>query len=1355
MHRLIVLIFLSISALSAETLTSPQDLDAWKSWVLDGKDVDSPYDWKGTLGSQHKVWSSRLVLNRKKSGMTFKQSGQVYHRDWVELPGENELWPTQVLVDGVSTAVVLRNGRPMIFLEKGAFIIEGVLPWNRVPSSVALPMHVGLIEVWSEGKRVENVHLDLSGRLWLKAQNQVKKGEADSLSVVVYRKIIDLEPMRMETLIQCSITGKEREVEMGPAQLNGFTLMELMSALPARLEKDGKLRVQLKSGQYTLTLVSRANENPESFKLEKGTEFWPKEEIWSIEEQRHLRSIEVMGGESINPRNHEMPSDWKGLPAYLVGSEDTIRLTEISRGDTEPKANRLTLRRDVWLDFDGGGATVKDSIQGRMYQGWRLNAQDDVLLGSAKVSEKPTLVTTLHDSRGIELRDSHVNVSTVSRMEKDIDDFFATGWKHPMEEASMSLHLPPAHDLLYVKGVDSARGSWFEKWSLLDVFIVLLISFALFRVLGFSWGLAAALYLMLAYHSPYAPRFLFFHFIVALALLKVLPAGGWWRQTTQAWAWMALFFLVLASLRYTGFQIREAIYPQLEINESGDLRVSEERYEAQTMTIFEEMEDAPPQRRSLKMAQMASKAYAPQREPQKLKRDLANLVQTGPGVPEWSGAKYKLSWNGPLSETEKIQLYLLKPMAWKTVRVLRTLLLALLIFGIVRQLVRLGRGKSVVPKIPAVALLFPMLFCMNVQLLEAGSYPSDSLLKELEQRSTRLPITATSPFGVSSSQGVIVDNELTLSFEVDVLNHCYLPINGRVGDWMPELVTVNGNVAEALRRDDQGVLQLVLNRGKHRLVLSGPVQGDFVTLPMPFPVHHFKLDAPGWLVTGLVNGRVPNGSLQLDKVEKVVQERQKKDALLPDPITPFVEIERHLSLNHEWILSTTVRRISPKGEPLHVQVPIFNGEKILTQHVQLKQDQVMVQLGRGAQSMSWKSRLEPLSELVFERGEMSPHQETWEVLASPLWRVDFEGLQPEKREDGRFVFHPRKGDVLRLSCSTPEAAPGALTTVDHVKLDVRAGQRMQRSDLKVHLNSSIAAKETLLLPTGSVLEKVEINGALFPLHMKGHALELPLSPGEQEVLVSWSTPQVLASWWTSPELSFSHPLNNITSMLNLPSDRWILACGGPVRGPALLFWGFLISTWLAFLCLPWVARHMDFDIPMGYGRWSLLLVGFCTVHPLINVLFVLWFFLMAWRKKVPELSVGAFQFRQLLCVLMTLVVLISMVGAIPFSLLGSPNMMIQGNGSYAHALKWFQDGTAGEVPMTWVFSVPLWVYRVSMLVWSLWLASSLVKWLKWAWECFSQEGMWRKSIDRKIVVRREKKAEYAELETAPPKDDVI
>jgi hypothetical protein len=33
-----------------------------------------------------------------------------------------------------------------------------------------------------------------------------------------------------------------------------------------------------------------------------------------------------------------------------------------------------------------------------------------------------------------------------------------------------------------------------------------------------------------------------------------------------------------------------------------------------------------------------------------------------------------------------------------------------------------------------------------------------------------------------------------------------------------------------------------------------------------------------------------------------------------------------------------------------------------------------------------------------------------------------------------------------------------------------------------------------------------------------------------------------------------------------------------------------------------------------------------------------------------------------------------------------------------------------------------------MLAWALWLASALLNWLKWGWECFCSNGLWHKKV---------------------------
>jgi hypothetical protein len=47
-----------------------------------------------------------------------------------------------------------------------------------------------------------------------------------------------------------------------------------------------------------------------------------------------------------------------------------------------------------------------------------------------------------------------------------------------------------------------------------------------------------------------------------------------------------------------------------------------------------------------------------------------------------------------------------------------------------------------------------------------------------------------------------------------------------------------------------------------------------------------------------------------------------------------------------------------------------------------------------------------------------------------------------------------------------------------------------------------------------------------------------------------------------------------------------------------------------------------------------------------------------------------------------------------------------------------------------MLSLPLWVFRLLMLAWSLWLASRLLRWLRWGFDAFREGGLWRKAPQR-------------------------
>ena len=97
------------------------------------------------------------------------------------------------------------------------------------------------------------------------------------------------------------------------------------------------------------------------------------------------------------------------------------------------------------------------------------------------------------------------------------------------QSVSGVLNLPPGWRLLSAGGVDVIPGTWFERWTLLDLFVVLIIALAVFKLWNWRWGLLALLTLGLTYHEPGAPRLVWLCLLAAVALLRFLPEG-WARR---------------------------------------------------------------------------------------------------------------------------------------------------------------------------------------------------------------------------------------------------------------------------------------------------------------------------------------------------------------------------------------------------------------------------------------------------------------------------------------------------------------------------------------------------------------------------------------------------------------------------------------------------------------------------------------------------------------------------------------------------------------------------------------------------------------------------------------------------------
>ena len=405
------ILFLALSVLlqtfsgtahSAKSAHVPQPLEPWKTWVLEGKkDRDCPFLGDGTiapaqsreLSSPGKVcaWPAPLRLQVTVRGARFEQHWTLYKDTSVPLPGDSQYWPVGVTANKRLAPVLLQGRTPTVFLKKGQHTLRGEFKWNAPPKWLTIPAATGLVRLSLKGKSISFPRFN-QNKIGL-GLKQVESGQPakESLQIKVYRKINDEIPATIETRIILDISGPGRETLLGQALLKNTIPMNLSSPIPGRLEADGRLRLQVKPGHWVIRLLARHVGPLTEIKWEPGGGPWADEEVWSFQANTTLRLTELSGVPAIDPTQSDVPNEWRTLPAYRIQAGNTLTLNEKRRGNSEPAADALNIKREMWLDFDGSGYTVKDSITGTMNEGWRLDADPETLLGRVSINNKDQL----------------------------------------------------------------------------------------------------------------------------------------------------------------------------------------------------------------------------------------------------------------------------------------------------------------------------------------------------------------------------------------------------------------------------------------------------------------------------------------------------------------------------------------------------------------------------------------------------------------------------------------------------------------------------------------------------------------------------------------------------------------------------------------------------------------------------------------------------------------------------------------------------------------------------------------------------------------------------------------------------
>lgn len=1342
----------------------PQPLQPWIGWALYGLEEGlCPF----LSGAAERVcaWPSPLSLSLDSRGGTFSQRWRLYRRETVVLPGDREHWPIEVKGEGKPLAVTSVDGRPALFLEAGTHAISGAFAWDDLPESLPLPPESGIVNLSIEGKAVPLPTVDDEGVLWIgKDTGSRERLAGDSFQIRVCRLMVDDIPFRLVTRLTLDVSGASRETSLGDPLPEGFIPMEIKSPLPARLDASGVLRAQLRAGTWEIDLVARAVGPVAEIaapKPEPERAAWPNEEIWSFEAMRDLRVASVEGVPPVDPQQTLLPESWKSYPSYRVLPGEAVRLLETMRGDADTAPEQIHLHRELWLDFDGGGYTVRDRLTGKLRDEWRLEAEAPLAPGRVSTDGTDLFITRVPGSPrvGVELRRGNLNVVADSRIAGRLFSLPAVGWDRDVASSRANLHLGPGWRLLAAWGADSVPTSWVSRWSLLQIFLALILTLSFGKLWGVRWGAIALAGFALLFQEKGAPMWSWCGAIAAIALSRAVPEGKA-SLALRILRIAAILLLAGISIPFATGQLRTALHPSLEKpsatsafltfgaakagkGEAEDMEsmpaipppaavpdgMMQDKGAPQEDSAMEGA-DGRPRRIEIKKQlaeKLSNRDFITPQSVQSVLNAPGAQVQTGPGIPSWTWQSHNISWSGPVKAGQRLTLFLVPPRLHALFSCVRVAILALLLACVS------GLPINLRPRWPGrrAAAIAIFLAASAVLLLpsraQAAEFPSKELLQELATRLTKTPECSPNCAEIPRLWVEADAQRVRLRFEANAAASTAIPLPGFSSGWAPEKASRDGEPFASAWREEDGNVWMELPAGVHQVILEGPASDRTkIAIPLPLKPRRVEPSLSGWTISGIGENGLPDENLELVRSETAEApslpgtEKSDRSQQLP----PFVRVERTISLGIEWHVRTEVERATAGDQAILLQIPLLPGETPTTTGLRVEEGRAIVGLTPQARSFSWDSTLAAAEKLSLEAPEASSWMELWRLDASPIWHVEASGIPPvhQRDESGSWLpeWRPWPGEKLSLAISRPEGVPGQTLTVDESSLELTPSMRSTEALLKLAFRSSLGGQHEISLPPNAKLTAIFAAGIAQPIRQQGGKVTLPVSPGKQEFEIRWREDRGIAPFFRSPAVDLGIPSVNAKVLLHVPFNRWILFVGGPRLGPAVLMWSLVVVLSLA----AWGLGRWGYA-PLPARRWFLLGIGLALVSAWHAMIVVGWFVLVEWRRRSPPTGPFRFNLLQLGIVLWTVVTLIIIADALKTGLLGFPDMSIAGNHSTASELAWFSDRSGTRLPRGWTISLPLFAYRAAMLAWAMWFAFHFLRWLRWSWSCFSSGGRWR------------------------------
>ena len=1335
MRHALACVFLVVSILAGSALPAqaqagapdvPPALDPWRGFSLHGAAERLCPPDGGDAKTRICLFPSRLEVNVDAAGADFTLAARLFDTAAVALPYGAGVWVAAAREGGKALPVVAGERGPVVWLGPGEHVLSGRLAWNAAPEALRLPPGVGLVTLARQGAPAAVV-VSASGELSLAGEKAAKAVE-NTEHVKVFRLLADGDPATLTTLFRLEASGLARSVTPAGAVPAKALALAVRSPAPATLGPDGSVVLDAGPGRYDVEVVSRFAGKTGRI----GPVAAPYgREVWSYRAAPELRETRLEGAPALDPKTADVPESWRDLPAFAVAEGAALDIRELGRG-APPGRDALTVSREMWLDMGGAGLSVHDTLSGENRSRFTLAMAAPGELGRvvADGRDQPVLLLGKDGAeRGVELRASRLSLAAFSRYPDAGAPLPAGGFDREFTHVTATLHLAPGWALFSATGPDAVRGGLLSPWTLLDVFLALVLAVAAFSLRGGAAGLALGLFLLLSWHEPDAPTGVWVFVLCGLALLRLASDAGRLAGHAGVRRFAVLVFaaslvcLVVVSIPFLSWQLRGAVAPQI-------VPPAAELQPRLAMRENAAMAPAPPpaalkgKAKALQMAAPASDAAAGGAVRELPEEDPEALVQTGPAMPDWRFATATMTWNGPVAPGERLRLYLVPPFASRLLYLLRVLLWGAALFLLCDR-ARLRRVRLASVGAGAVLVFLVAL----TPAARAADFPDRQLLETLRERLTEPPVCLPHCLGSPAFEVRLEGGRLVVTTAIDAAARVAAPLPAVSEGWRPDAVTLDGAPGATLTRAGDALRALV-EPGRHVLVLSGPAPAavSFTVTPALAP-GKVAVAAPGYRIRGLdargmlagprvvaraaSDGKNPGG--------KAVPSAQPAGRDIP----PFFEVRRSLRLGLAWEVETEVVRRSPTDVAAVVRVALLSGEHPDTAGVTVAGGMAEAAFPAGVARVSWRSRLTPRESVALAAPSGTDVVEVWELTAAPFYDVAFTGVPPVALLGPAGAWRPRfvpwPGEKLDVAVSRPKAAPGEALTLERATLATRQGGAMRESTLSLRFRAAKGARHALTLPSGATVTRLAVAGRETLPTGEGGQVGFSLPPGVTDVELAFREPVGLGLFLKTPAPDLGLPAASATTRLELPQGRWLLAVfADTFMGPAVLYWGFLAvvaALGLGLSCLP--------DTLLGRTQWLLYALGLSQATPGGVVLASAWLAALGLRRRRWPQGALAFDAVQVGLVALTLAGMLSLYDVLGQGLLGLPRMQVAGPGGAGAGLVWTWDRVAGVLPAATVVSAPMAVFRALMLAWAAWLAFMLPRWLRLGFESVTSGGGWR------------------------------